>query len=162
MLIIGFTILIGIYKNRYHRTIYLQYKNTDIAFSPKIIWATQLNYKLSENLSLDFNSKYVGEQFIDNTSSKDRMLDDYLTHNLQLQYNLNSKLFKTSKIYFRINNIFDNEYVSNAWIYRFISDGYDPRADDHYVTKNSDGGYNMAGYFPEATRNYMLMLVLGF
>ena len=111
---------------------------------------------------MDFNSKYVGEQFIDNTSSKDRMLDDYLTHNLQLQYNLNSKLFKTSKIYFRINNVFDNEYVSNAWIYKFISDGYDPRADDYYVTKNSDGGYNMAGYFPEATRNYMLMLVLGF
>ena len=138
------------------------HKNTDLAFSPNVIWATQFNYKLTENLSLDINSKYVGEQYIDNTSSLDRKLDDYLTHNLQLQYNLNSKLFKTSKIYFRVNNVLDSEYVSNAWVYRFISDGYDPRADDHYVTKNSDGGYNMAGYFPEATRNYMLMLVLGF
>ena len=138
------------------------HENTDLAFSPNVVWATQFNYKLGENLSLDINSKYVGEQYIDNTSSEDRKLDDYLTHNLQLQYNLNSKLFKTSKIYFRVNNVLDSEYVSNAWVYRFISDGYDPRADDHYVTKNSDGGYNMAGYFPEATRNYMLMLVLGF
>lgn len=138
------------------------HKNTDLAFSPNYVWATQFNYKLGNNLSLDINSKYVGEQYIDNTSSDNRKLDDYLTHNLQLQYNVNSKLFKTSKIYFRINNVLDSEYISNAWVYRFISDGYDPRADDHYVTKNSDGGYNMAGYFPEATRNYMLMLVLGF
>ncbi len=138
------------------------HENTDLAFSPNYVWATQFNYKLAKNLSLDINSKYVGEQYIDNTSSDDRKLDDYLTHNLQLQYNLNSKLFKTSKIYFRVNNVLDSEYISNAWVYRFISDGYDPRADDHYVTKNSDGDYNMAGYFPEATRNYMLMLVLGF
>lgn len=138
------------------------HKNTDLAFSPNIVWATQFNYKLAENFFLDLNSKYVGEQYIDNTSSIDRKIDDYLTHNLQLQYNLNSKLFKTSIIYFRVNNVLDNEYVSNAWVYRFISNGYDPRADDHYVTKNNDGGYNMAGYFPEATRNYMLMLVLGF
>ena len=60
------------------------------------------------------------------------------------------------------NNLFDEEYVSNAWIYRFVSNGYDPSEDDHYVTKGSDGGYNMAGYFPEATRNYLIGLTLGF
>ena len=43
------------------------------------------------------------------------------------------------------------KYVNNAWIYRFKSNGYDPRPDDPYVTANSEGGYDMAGYFPQAT-----------
>ena len=51
---------------------------------------------------------------------------------------------------------------SIPWLYRFISEGYDPRDDDHYVTKDSDTRYNMAGYFPEATRNYLVGLTLGF
>ena len=138
------------------------YTNTDLAFSPSIIWASQLTYNFEDNLSLDFITKYVGEQFIDNSSSNDRKLDDYLVNNLRVTYDLKSKIFNYARISLQINNLFDEEYVSNAWIYRFVSDGYDPSEDDHYVTQGSDGGYNMAGYFPEATRNYLIGLTLGF
>ena len=138
------------------------YTNTDLAFSPSIIWASQLTYNFEDNLSLDFITKYVGEQFIDNSSSNDRKLDDYLVNNLRVTYDLKSKIFNYARISLQINNLFDEEYVSNAWIYRFVSDGYDPSEDDHYVTQGSDGGYNMAGYFPEATRNYLVGLTLGF
>ena len=91
------------------------YKTTDLAFSPNIIWAAQADYKLNSRTSVIFNSKYVGEQYIDNTSSKERMIDDYLVSNLQIDYNLSSRLFKNAKISFLINNLFDIEYVSNAW-----------------------------------------------
>ena len=138
------------------------YTNTDLAFSPSIIWASQLTYNFEDNFSLDFITKYVGEQFIDNSSSNDRKLDDYLVNNLRVTYDLKSKIFNYARISLQINNLFDEEYVSNAWIYRFVSDGYDPSEDDHYVTQGSDGGYNMAGYFPEATRNYLVGLTLGF
>lgn len=138
------------------------YTNTDLAFSPSIIWASQLTYNFEDNLSLDFITKYVGEQFIDNSSSNDRKLDDYLVNNLRVTYDLKSKIFNYARISLQINNLFDEEYVSNAWIYRFVSDGYDPSEDDHYVTQGSDGGYNMAGYFPEASRNYLVGLTLGF
>ena len=111
---------------------------------------------------MNFVSKYVGKQYIDNTSSNDRQLDDYLISNLQIDYKLKSTIFNTAKISILINNIFDNEYVSNAWLYRFISEGFDPRDSDHYVTKDSDSRYNMAGYFPQATRNYLVGLTLGF
>ena len=140
----------------------IRHENTDLAFSPNIIWASQLSYKINNNTSFNFASKYVGEQYIDNTSSDDRKLDDYLISNMQLDYNFNSKIFNTAKISILINNIFDNEYVSNAWLYRFISEGFDPRDSDHYVTKDSDSRYNMAGYFPQATRNYLVGLTLGF
>ena len=69
---------------------------------------------------------------------------------------------KTAKISLQVNNLLNNEYVNNAWVYRFISDGWDPRDSDHYVNKDSERGYNMAAYFPEATRNYLLGLTLGF
>lgn len=138
------------------------HENTDLAFSPKLIWAAQANYKFSDDISFLFNSKYVGEQFIDNTSSDERKLDDYLISNLQIDYAFNSFLFKNAKISFLINNIFDVEYVSNAWIYRYISNSYDPRSSDAYTTLASDGIYDMAGYFPQAKRNYLLGITLEF
>ena len=140
----------------------INYKNTDLAFSPNIIWASLFNYTVNENTSVDFISKYVGEQFIDNSSSEDRMLDDYLVNNLRLSYEWESKVFNTAKLTLQVNNLLNNEYVSNAWVYRFISDDWDPRDSDHYVNKDSERGYNMAAYFPEATRNYLLGLTLGF
>ena len=140
----------------------VSHENTDLAFSPNVIWTSQLNYKLDKNTSIDFISKYVGEQFIDNTSSEDRMLNDYLVNHLRVSYEWDSKIFKTAKVSLQVNNLLNNEYVNNAWVYRFISDGWDPSGDDHYVNADSERGYNMAGYYPQATRNYLLGLTLGF
>lgn len=140
----------------------LIHENTDLAFSPNIIWTSQFNYQFDKNTSIDFISKYVGEQFIDNTSSEDRMLSDYLVNHLRLTYDWKSKIFKTAKVSLQVNNLFNNEYVNKAWVYRFISDNWDPRESDHYVNADSERGYNMAGYFPQATTNYLLGLTLGF
>ncbi len=140
----------------------VSHENTDLAFSPNVIWASQFNYKLGNNISINFISKYVGKQFIDNTSSENRMLEDYLVNNLRISYEWDSKIFKTSKLTLQINNLFNNEYVNNAWVYRFISDSWDPSGSDHYINPDSERGYNMAGYYPQATRYYLLGLTLGF
>ena len=138
----------------------IEHENTDIAFSPNIIWASQISYLPYDNLELDFISKYVGEQYIDNTSSKERMLDDYLINHIRIIYNWKNALFSTTKITLKINNVLNNKYESNAWTYRFISENYDPRQDDIYVTKG-EKGYNMSGYFPQAGRHYLLGIMLG-
>jgi len=140
----------------------VEYKNTDLAFSPSIIWASQFNLKLNDKIHIDFISKYVGEQFIDNTSSEDRMLDYYLVNNLRIFYKWNSNIFKTTTLILQVNNLLNNKYVSNAWVYRFISDNWDPRDSDPYVNIDSKKGYNQAAYFPEATRNYLLGFTLEF
>ena len=140
----------------------VEHNNTDLAFSPSIIWSSNLNYRIDERTSIDFMSKYVGEQFIDNTSSRERMLDSYLVNNVRVSYDWENSIFKTCKLTLQVNNLFNNEYLSNAWAYHFISDNWDPRGSDHYVNKDSERGYNMAGYFPEATRNYLLGITLGF
>ena len=138
------------------------YENTSIAFSPDLIWASKLDYQLDKNIELQLISKYVGDQYIDNTSSEDRQLEAYLVHHGRAIWNIKSKLFKAAKLTLQVNNLLDESYVNNAWIYRFISDSYDPRPDDHYVTANSEGGYDMAGYFPQAKRNFLIGLTLGF
>lgn len=138
------------------------YEDTDIAFSPDLIWASKFNYQLCNNMEAQFISKFVGEQFIDNTSSTDRMLDEYLVHNARLVWNMDCKLFKTAKLTFQANNLLEEKYANNAWVYRFISDAWDPTGSDPYVTANSEGGYNMAAYFPQAGRNYLVGLTLGF
>jgi len=140
----------------------IHYEDTDISFSPDLIWASTFSYELNDHLNAQFISKYVGDQYIDNTSSQERMLEAYLVHNARLSVNINSKVFKTAKITFHPNNLLEDKYSNNAWIYRFISDGYDPRPDDPYVNANSEGGYDMAGYFPQAGRNYLLGISLGF
>ena len=138
------------------------YYNTSIAFSPNMIWASQLDYQFKDNLEVQFISKYVDEQFIDNTSSDERKLDAYLIHHARLIWDIESELFKSARLSLQVNNLLDEKYVNNAWVYRFKSDGYDPRPDDPYVTANSEGGYDMAGYFPQAKRNFLIGLSLGF
>lgn len=139
------------------------HKNKDISFSPNIIWSNQLNYKITNDLDIEFISKYVGEQYLDNTQDDTRKLDDYLVHKLLISYDWKSKLFKTAKINLLVNNLFNNNYASNAWVYRFISKDYNPTLDNPYTMTNNDkDGYNMTGYFPQAGRTYLLGLTLGF
>ena len=130
------------------------YENTDIAFSPNIIASAEINYGI-KNIEAAWIIKHVGKQYIDNTQSEERILDAYSINNLLLSYDLKFKNIKTASIRLQINNILDHQYANRAWVYRFISEGWDPRGSDPYINKDSDG-YNMTGYFPQAGRNYML------
>lgn len=138
------------------------HENTDLAFSPNLTWAANINYKYNKNTNFLLNTKYVGDQYIDNTSSEKRILESYLISNFQIDYHFKSSIFTKAKISFLVNNLFDIEYVNNAWIYRYISDSSDPREYDDYTTQGDGNIYDMAGYFPQATRNYLLGLTLGF
>lgn len=140
----------------------IEYENTNIAFSPEFIWASKFNYRINEKMELQLISKFVDEQYIDNTSSEERKLDAYLVHHGRFIWDISSTLFKKARLSLQVNNLLDENYVNNAWIYRFKSDGYDPRPDDAFVSANSEGGYDMAGYFPQAKRNFLLGLTLGF
>jgi iron complex outermembrane receptor protein len=85
-------------------------------------------------------SKYVGKQFIDNTSSDRRMLDPYFVNNLQLQYTLHPKFMEEIGINLMLNNFLNEKYETNAWIYRYYTGGTE---------------YKMDGYFPQAGIHFM-------
>ena len=59
----------------------VNYKNTDISFSPNIIAKSQLSYDFGD-LKASWIVKHIGDQFMDNSQSEDRMLDKYTVNNL--------------------------------------------------------------------------------
>lgn len=120
---------------------------TDIAFSPQYIAAANLTYEPIKNLKASFITKYVGEQFLDNTSNRDRMLDDYVVNNFRISYSLSWKFFKEIGLGVQLNNIFNQLYSSNGYTFSYIYGG-------ETTTENF--------YYPQAGFNFMTMLTLKF
>jgi iron complex outermembrane receptor protein len=120
---------------------------TDIAFSPSVIAGSILAWEPITRLELSLLSKYVGKQYIDNTSSEERTLDPYFINDLLISYKLKVKSLKQCSISLKVNNFTNTEYESNAWVYRYYSQG-------------SYGVYD--GYFPQAGINFLAGLNLKF
>ncbi len=90
---------------------------TEIAFSPSVIGACQLIYR-KNNFQTMLATKYVGEQFMDNMESANAKLDAYTTTDLNVSYEFRpGKIFKAIVLSGLINNIFDEKYVSNGYMY---------------------------------------------
>ena len=118
---------------------------TDLSFSPGIVAGSLLSYRLIKGLNISLMRKYVGKQYIDNTSGDERSLDAYLVNNIRFNYVIHTKLFKEIGINFLINNALNEEYESNAWVYRYYTGG------EYYV---------MDGYYPQAGRNFLLGIII--
>lgn len=98
----------------------LIYKNTDIAFSPNLIAGSQLIFKPLNNIEFALLSKYVGKQYLDNTSSKNKTLDAYFTNDVRLIYNLKSKAIKNIQFALLVNNVFNEMYESNGYTFSYL------------------------------------------
>lgn len=129
----------------------IDHGTTDIAFSPNIIAAAEAvftpyaNDVINTEVALMY--KYVGQQFIDNTSLKTSSLDAFSTTDIRLSLGLNQDWAKNICLTFLTRNVFNQLYESNAWIYRYNSAG----AVDQYV-----------GLYPQAGRHFFLGLDLKF
>jgi iron complex outermembrane receptor protein len=119
---------------------------TDIAFSPSVIASSQFQYRPVKYLKLSLDSKYVGKQYIDNTSNTQRMLHAYLVNDLRINATFNLKLIRLETI-ISVNNLFNGEYETNAWLYQYI-EGNELKT--------------MDGFFPQAGRNYMFSCIFNF
>jgi iron complex outermembrane receptor protein len=96
------------------------YTNTNIAFSPSLVVANSLGYNPSESLSLSLNSKYIGRQFLDNTSNVSRSLNPFTYSNLLIQAQTGIKSFKQVKFTLQINNLFNSLFSNNGYTYSYI------------------------------------------
>ncbi|MEM9920358.1 MAG: TonB-dependent receptor [Bacteroidota bacterium] len=148
----------------------IEHEDSDLAFSPNVIWSGMLSYNFLEgrlenhDFIVSLMSKYIGKQFIDNSSNENTQLDAYSFSDLRLQYNFRSGILKELSVRFLIRNLFDARYSANAWTYRYISAGYDARPDDPSARLEdaSTSTYNLTGLYPQAGRNYLLGVTIGF
>ena len=131
--------------------------NTDISFSPSIVLGNIFTYNAAENLQFSFLSKYVGEQLMSNFSSaisNDDILDSFFTSDLNIVYQIEpNKIFDTITITALINNIFNAEYVDRGYYYTY---------DDNWSNPGTITTVDGAGYYPQATRNFLVGLTLRF
>lgn len=119
---------------------------TDISFSPNVIANGELVYQPLKGLEFGLQTRYVGEQYLDNTSNENRKLDAYLVSDLRAEYTIPFKWAKEVRLMARVNNLFDEEYSSNGYSYSYIYGAT--------ITENF--------YYPQATRNYLIGLNLRF
>ena len=146
-------------------------EDKDIAFSPSIIAGSIISYKHSlfnktDEIGIALISKYVGDQYFDNTQSEDRKLDGYFTNDIRLTYVVSNFGLNKLSFNFTARNVLNTFYVNNAWTYTFQydeNDAWNPAADDIYVNKTSQASlYQMVGYFPQAGTNFIMGLTLDF
>ena len=144
----------------------VKHSETQIAFSPGVIGSLNIEYKIvsgkAHELVADIGGRYVGEQYLDNTSREASLLDEYTVADLGIHWTWHSLWAKDVRLGLFVKNIFDRPYESNGWIYRFRSDGYDPTQDDPYAEREDGSLYHLKGYFPQAGRYLLANLTINF
>ena len=123
---------------------------TNISFSPEIVSSINLLYSPKENMEFSILNKYVGEQYMSNTDSVFSKLDAYSVLDFNFNYNFKNTFFFSEIVLSAIvSNLFGTEYVSNGYYYTY---------DDTWSDPNSVTTIEGTGYYPQATRNYLLGL----
>ncbi len=114
--------------------------NTDLAFSPQVVAASEISYQAAKNFEVSLLSKYVGDQFLDNSSSALRELDAYFVSTLRINYTIEPKWIRGIEWNLLINNLFDVEYESNGYTFgyflgeeRISENFYFPQAGIHFL-----------------------------
>lgn len=123
------------------------YGSPDISFSPNVIAGSNLAYKIGKGLEASLLTKYVGKQYLDNTSNSQRQIDAYFINDVRLVYAFAPKGIREISFSLLLNNILDVEYSSNGYTYGFL------------------GGattYRQNYFYPQAGRNFMAMVGLRF
>ncbi len=123
------------------------HNNTRIAFSPSVVAASSWSYTY-HNAQVQWYSRYVGRQYLDNTSNTDRSLDPWWVNDLRLSYDISSPRFvRNIRFQVMVNNILDYTYESNGYTFGYF-------AGDQKIRENY--------YFPQAGRHVMSGVSISF
>ncbi len=116
--------------------IVINHGNTDIAYSPSVIAGNTVTYSVG-SFEASLLSKYVGKQYLDNTSDEARSLEAYTTQDIRLKYTLK----KGPVFTLLLNNVLNEQYSSNGYTYSYRYGGAT-------TTENF--------YYPQAGFNFLL------
>lgn len=122
--------------------------NTDIAYSPEVVIGNAFNYYPVQNFQISLLTKFVGEQYMGNIDAENSILESYFVNDLNLSYEIFPKsVFESIQFNGLVNNIFNAEYISNGYYYTY---------DDTWSVPGETTTLDGAGYYPQATINFLL------
>ena len=130
----------------------IKHEDTGLSFSPGVIAGASLAYEAfrrdpKHDATLALFSKYVSRQYIDITSDEGNSIDPYSFTDLRIRYVFRPGFVREIALTLLARNIFDAQFETNAWSYRYIYDGA--------VALDQ-------GYFPQAGRNFLMGVSIGF
>jgi iron complex outermembrane receptor protein len=137
----SFTEYIDDYDNGGQQAI--QHKNTDITLSPAITASHILSYTPNHQWKINFTTKYVSKQYLDNTQNESRILKAYWTQDISAEWKCIQQPKWNALLQFHALNIFDHLYEPNGYTYSYLYGGA-------VSTSNN--------YFPMAGRNFWVSL----
>ena len=124
-----------------------QFSQTDIAFSPNMIASSQFVLAAHKAVELVFFSKYVGAQFMDNTSNDARKLNAFFVNDVRATWSLHPKWVNNITFSLLVNNILNRLYEPNGYTFSYVSEG-------KTTTENF--------YYPQAGTNFLAAVRLKF
>jgi len=143
--IVQFDEIVYDYTTGYDRQL-ISHRNADIAFSPAAVIGSQWSYATKFGLTCALISKFVSQQFLDNTSNANRSLPSYFVNDIRLTYAPRQKQLKRAELTLLVNNVLNELYSSNGYTYSYIYGSL--------VTENF--------YYPQAGTNWLLGLKIRF
>lgn len=125
-----------------------QYQEVDISFSPSVMGFSSFNFVPTKGLEVSVQTKFVGQQYLDNTQNENRSIDPYLVNDVVLNYTIpGGKHLKSFTIQAMAFNIADEQYETAGWTWVYDFDG--ARSQDN-------------AYYPQAGRNFMIGVLAKF
>lgn len=100
----------------------INYKETDISFSPNIVSGVVLTLKPVKDLEVSLINKYVGRQFLDNTSNINRSINPYYVADARINYTLLTKWHTEIGLNFTVHNLFSTNYQTNGYTFSYYTD----------------------------------------
>ena len=122
---------------------------TNLAFSPSVVGAAIFTYNPVEQAKVQIIGKYVGEQYADNTSREDMLIDDYFLLNLRGSYTFHLNGNNELECQLAVNNVLNHHYRLSAYAYGV----YDP------ATQTFE---NYRGFFQQPGTNFMARVIYRF
>lgn len=122
--------------------------NTNISFSPSVVAGNIFTYMPATDFQVSLLSKFVGEQYMGNIDSEVSKLDSYFVSDFNVVYTLREvPLAESITFTGLINNLFNVDYVSNGYFFAF---------DDDFTNPGTITTVEGAGFYPQATINFLL------
>ena len=126
--------------------------NTDLAYSPNLIFNNILNFNPNKKVLISLRSKYVGEQFFAQTNSPISKLESFFINDINFVHDVDlPNISDDIKFKVLVNNLFDYKYSAYGGYY-----SYDIQEDNQ--VKTYEGTY----YYPQSGINILVGLDVKF
>lgn len=124
----------------------VEHNNTDISFSPAVTGSGNINWKPIASLELEWLHKYVGKQYLDNTSNEQRKIAPFYVQDIRASWKIPIRRLRECRLIVQVFNLWNQHYQPNGYTYPYISN----------QQLNADNAY-----YPMAGRNFLAAINIG-